>query len=103
MGKPYNNLELVSLMSISKGVFAESGSKCGYAEIINLDPDIPPMFVKSLSASLCPSVLAQTTVYSLVYPPNPDEPSYEQFEHEKRTIVDGLKVGIDFCIFKVVT
>ncbi|XP_044756497.1 alanine aminotransferase 2-like [Coccinella septempunctata] len=93
MGKPYSDIELVSLMSISKGIYAESGSKCGYAEIINLDPDIPPMFVKSLSASLCPSVLAQTTVYCLVNPPNPNEPSHEQFEHEKKTIMGGLRMS----------
>ncbi|XP_045469541.1 alanine aminotransferase 2-like [Harmonia axyridis] len=93
MGKPYSDIELVSLMSVSKGVFAESGIKSGYAEFVNLDPEIPPMFVNLASASYNPSALAQSTLYSLVNPPKPNEPSYELFKHEKNVIIGGLKMS----------
>ncbi|KAL3276686.1 hypothetical protein HHI36_012056 [Cryptolaemus montrouzieri] len=93
LGEPYNTLELVSLMSVSKGCFAESGIKGGFAEVVNMDPEVVPMFVKSISAMLCPSVLAQAAVYALVNPPKPGEPSYEQFQHERKSIVGAFKMS----------
>ncbi|KAK9874647.1 hypothetical protein WA026_005471 [Henosepilachna vigintioctopunctata] len=93
LGEPYSNVELVSLMSISKGYYAESGIKGGFGEVLNMDPEVTPMFVKSISAMLCPSVLAQAAVYASVNPPKPNEPSYEQFLHETGSILGALKTS----------
>jgi alanine transaminase len=40
MGAPYNTMELASFMSASKGFMGECGCRGGYAEVINLDPDV---------------------------------------------------------------
>ena len=40
MGPPYNTMELASFMSASKGFMGECGYRGGYAEVINLDPQV---------------------------------------------------------------
>ncbi|XP_069990436.1 alanine aminotransferase 1-like, partial [Penaeus vannamei] len=55
MGEPYNKMELASFMSCSKGYMGECGLRGGYAEIINLDPAVKAMYLKSISAKLCPT------------------------------------------------
>lgn len=42
----------------------ECGLRGGYTEVINLDPDVKAMLLKSISAMLCPTVLGQVS-YSL--------------------------------------
>ena len=37
----------------------ECGVRGGYAEIINMDPDVMGMLQKSISAKLCPPILGQ--------------------------------------------
>lgn len=37
----------------------ECGLRGGYTEVINLDPEVKAMLLKSVSAMLCPSVLGQ--------------------------------------------
>lgn len=37
---PYNNTELISFNSISKGFTGECGVRGGYMELVNLDPDV---------------------------------------------------------------
>lgn len=37
----------------------ECGLRGGYAEIINLDPAVKAMYLKSISAKLCPTTLGQ--------------------------------------------
>ena len=40
MGPPYNTMELASFMSASKGFMGECGYRGGYAEVVNLDPQV---------------------------------------------------------------
>lgn len=40
MGEPYSSMELASFMSASKGFMGECGYRGGYAEVINLDPQV---------------------------------------------------------------
>lgn len=91
LGPPYSKMELASFMSASKGFMGECGLRGGYCEIINIDPAVLPMLLKSISAKLCSSVLGQVTMDCVVNPPKPDEPSYEQFIKEKTAILDSLK------------
>ncbi|CAF3798585.1 unnamed protein product [Rotaria sp. Silwood1] len=37
---PYNQLELASFHSASKGWYGECGSRCGYYKLINIDKDV---------------------------------------------------------------
>lgn len=37
----------------------ECGLRGGYTEVINLDPEVKAMLLKSISAMLCPTVLGQ--------------------------------------------
>jgi alanine transaminase len=54
MGNPYkNNVELISLHSISKGFMGECGFRGGYFETHNLDPYADEILYKLKSIDLC--------------------------------------------------
>ncbi|XP_046396155.1 alanine aminotransferase 2 isoform X2 [Ischnura elegans] len=90
MGEPYNKMELASFMSCSKGYMGECGLRGGYTEVINFDPDVKAMLLKSISAMLCPTVLGQATMDVVVNPPKKGEASYEQFAAEKESVLKSL-------------
>ncbi|CAG0893698.1 unnamed protein product [Darwinula stevensoni] len=90
MGHPYDKMELFSFMSTSKGYMGECGFRGGYGEIVNLDPDVKKMLLKSISAKLCPTVLGQVAMDVVVNPPRQGEPSYESFEEEKAAVLGSL-------------
>ncbi|XP_018344232.1 PREDICTED: alanine aminotransferase 1 [Trachymyrmex septentrionalis] len=90
MGEPYSKMELASFMSISKGYMGECGIRGGYAEIINMDPEVMKVLLKSISAMLCPTVLGQVVMDVVVNPPRSNEPSYEQFQKEKKETLRSL-------------
>ncbi|XP_014271226.1 alanine aminotransferase 1 [Halyomorpha halys] len=91
MGPPYNEMELASFMSCSKGFMGECGLRGGYCEIINLDPDVRTMYIKSISAMLCPNTIGQTTLDCVVNPLKKGDPSYELFQKEKSHVLNSLK------------
>lgn len=92
MGEPYSSLELASFMSCSKGYMGECGLRGGYAEVINMCPEVKAMYLKAISAMLCPTVLGQVTLDAIVNPPQKGEPSYESFTKEKKDVLDSLKL-----------
>ncbi|KAK9502584.1 hypothetical protein O3M35_011332 [Rhynocoris fuscipes] len=91
MGPPYSEMELASFMSSSKGYMGECGLRGGYAEVINLDPQVRAMLHKLISTMLCPTVLGQTVMDCVVRPPMPGEESYELFAKEKAHVLNSLK------------
>ena len=91
MGAPYCQMELASFMSASKGFMGECGFRGGYAEIINLRPDVKAIFLKSISAKLCPPVIGQAVIDTIVNPPKKGDQSYELFEKEKIEVLSLLK------------
>ncbi|GFR74389.1 alanine aminotransferase 2 [Elysia marginata] len=91
MGAPYNEMELASFMSTSKGYMGECGLRGGYVELVNLDPDVIVQFKKALSAKLCSAVTGQAAMNVIVNPPKPGEPSFELFEKQKNTVLGQLK------------
>ncbi|CAL1678306.1 unnamed protein product [Lasius platythorax] len=90
MGEPYSKMELASFMSISKGYIGECGIRGGYAEIINMDSEVMKVLLKSISVMLCPGVLGQVVLDVVVNPPQPNEPSYEEFQKEKKETLRSL-------------
>ncbi|XP_316880.6 alanine aminotransferase 1 isoform X2 [Anopheles gambiae] len=91
MGEPYSKMELCSFMSCSKGYMGECGIRGGYAEIVNLCPDVRTMLLKCISAQLCPTTAGQAVLDCVVNPPRKGEPSYEQFEKEKASVLESLR------------
>ncbi|KAK3086013.1 hypothetical protein FSP39_012147 [Pinctada imbricata] len=91
MGPEYSDMELASFMSTSKGYMGECGFRGGYCEVINLDPDVKAMQIKSISAKLCSSVAGQAAMDVVVNPPKAGEPSYQLFKQEKDTVLGQLK------------
>ncbi|CAG2173170.1 unnamed protein product, partial [Oppiella nova] len=84
-------LELVSMMSASKGFMGECGLRGGYLEITNFEPQVKAMFFKMLSARLCSSILGQIAMDCVVKPPTIGEPSYEIFIKEKEEVLESLR------------
>nr|CAI5856952.1 unnamed protein product [Callosobruchus analis] len=92
MGEPYSKMELASFMSCSKGYMGECGLRGGYAEVINMEPQVKAMYLKAISAMLCPTVLGQACLDVVMNPPKKGEPSYELFQKEKNGVLESLKV-----------
>lgn len=58
MGEPYsNNVELISLHSVSKGLIGECGLRGGYMETHNLDKFTDEMFYKLKSIEVCSNTI----------------------------------------------
>jgi alanine transaminase len=87
----YDNIELASLHSVSKGMVGECGHRGGYFELLGFDPEVAAEVYKFISIQLCPPVLGQCIVEMMVNPPKEGEPSYELYKQEYDTIFAGLK------------
>ncbi|KAJ8924559.1 hypothetical protein NQ315_000708 [Exocentrus adspersus] len=92
MGEPYSSMELASFMSCSKGYLGECGLRGGYAEVINLDPAVKAMYLKAISAMLCPTVLGQACLDTIMNIPTKGEPSYELYMKERTNVLSSLKL-----------
>lgn len=91
MGEDYDNVELISFHSISKGLIGECGRRGGYYECVNIDQSIKDILYKLASVSLCSPIQGQVMVELMVNPPKPDGPSHALFEREKEAIFSSLK------------
>ncbi|XP_028660329.2 alanine aminotransferase 2-like isoform X1 [Erpetoichthys calabaricus] len=91
MGSEYrDNVELVSLNSVSKAYLGECGFRCGYLETINIDPEAITQLRILITSSSFPSISGQIVLDILMKPPQPGEPSYEIFNKEKTFIMNTL-------------
>jgi alanine transaminase len=87
----FDNVELASLHSVSKGMVGECGHRGGYFELIGFDTEVAQEIYKFISIQLCPPVLGQCIVELMVNPPKEGEPSYELYKKEYDGIFNGLK------------
>ncbi|XP_032923879.1 alanine aminotransferase 2-like [Catharus ustulatus] len=91
MGPPYSaEVELASFHSISKGFMGECGLRGGYVEVVNMNPEVKAQLAKLVSVRLCPPVLGQLILDTVMDPPKPGEPSYERFQAEKEAVLGAL-------------
>ncbi|XP_038616539.1 alanine aminotransferase 1 isoform X1 [Tachyglossus aculeatus] len=91
MGPPYSQQqELASFHSASKGFMGECGFRGGYVEVVNMDPDVKQQLAKLVSVRLCPPVPGQALLDVVVSPPQPGDPSYQQFQGEKQAVLKAL-------------
>ncbi|GAB1604840.1 alanine aminotransferase 2-like [Argonauta hians] len=91
MGEEYEDVELASFMSASKGYMGECGVRGGYCELVNIDPEAMKIILKNITARLCPSVLGQIAIAAITNPPESEEPSYDLHEEEKSFVLGQLK------------
>lgn len=81
MGPPYSDqVELVSMHSISKGMSGECGLRGGYFETHNLDKFASEMLYKIKSLEVCSNTVGQIATYLMVDPPKEGRESSECFE-----------------------
>ena len=87
----FDNVELASLHSISKGMVGECGHRGGYLELIGFDPEVAAQITKLVSISLCAPVTGQCMVEMMVNPPREGDPSYALYKQEYDAIFHGLQ------------
>lgn len=87
----YDDIELASLHSVSKGMVGECGHRGGYFELVGFERAVVEQIYKFISIQLCPPVLGQCIVELMVNPPKEGEPSYELYKKEYDGIFEGLK------------
>ncbi|KAM9322234.1 alanine aminotransferase 2-like isoform 1-T1 [Pholidichthys leucotaenia] len=91
MGPEYSEtVELASFHSTSKCYMGECGFRGGYMEIINMDNEVKDQLTKLLSVRLCSPVPGQALMGLVVNPPQPGEPSYENFIKERTATLRAL-------------
>jgi len=91
LGKDYNDVQLFSFHSVSKGVTGECGQRGGYVEITNLPEDVIAQIYKVASISICPNTPGQILVDLMVNPPKPGEESHPLWEKETQEMYESLK------------
>ena len=87
----YDNVELASLNSISKGMVGECGHRGGYFEAVGFDPEVVAQIYKFVSIMLCAPVVGQCLVEMQVNPPKEGDPSYLLYKQEYDGISQGLQ------------
>jgi len=94
LGDPYrDNVELISLHSISKGLMGECGLRGGYFEAHNFAKYANDMFYKLKSIELCSNTVGQVATQLMVDPPREGMVSQEcldQYLKEHLEIKNGL-------------
>jgi alanine transaminase len=86
------NFEMFSFHTVSKGFLGECARRGGYFEISpGVGQDVIEQLYKMASIALCPNIDGQLTCDLMVRPPFEGEPSYEQYNKEKTTILASLK------------
>ena len=87
----YDNVELASLNSISKGMVGECGHRGGYFELVGFDPEVAAQIYKFVSIMLCPPVIGQCLVEMQANPPKEGDPSYPLYHQEYEGVRKGLR------------
>ncbi|XP_065916025.1 alanine aminotransferase 1-like [Dysidea avara] len=100
MGPGYNDVELVSFHSTSKGYVGECGIRGGYMEMVGVDQLVMDELEKYMSARLCPNTTGQVLVDLMVNPPRPGDESYDLFHKERSNILASLKKRAEMISIK---
>jgi len=83
MGPAYDDVELVSFHSVSKGVFGECGLRGGYMELTNISEEGKEQLYKLASISLCSNTAGQVTTGTMCNLPVEGEASFESHKAEQ--------------------
>ena len=91
LGPEFDDFELVSFHSTSKGFIGECGRRGGYMELCGIHADVHAQLFKLASVGLCSNLDGQIMVELMVHPPAPGGPTAERFERETQDILSGLR------------
>ncbi len=91
MGEKYNQFELFSFHSVSKGIIGECGRRGGYYECTGIDSKVIDELYKIASVNLCPNVQGQIMVDLMVRPPKRGDESYVLYKEEQHEIYESLR------------
>ncbi|KAL3673308.1 hypothetical protein V7S43_001025 [Phytophthora oleae] len=91
MGKEYDDVELISFHSTSKGFTGECGRRGGYMELVNIDDGAKDQFYKLMSVNLCSNIEGQLMVGMMANPPQPGDASYERYAAQRDGTLKALK------------
>ncbi|KAL0222615.1 hypothetical protein RCL1_002469 [Eukaryota sp. TZLM3-RCL] len=85
------NVELASFHSCSKGFLGECGLRGGFFVLKNWTDVAKGLLYKLASIGLCPNVMGQVMVETMVNPPQEGDASYETYNKEKTDSLESLK------------
>nr|CCA27196.1 unnamed protein product [Albugo laibachii Nc14] len=91
LGSAYNNVELISFHSTSKGFTGECGRRGGYMELVNISECAREQLYKLMSINLCSNIEGQLMVGLMVNPPKTGDASYQKYCHQRDSILASLK------------
>lgn len=91
MGKAYDDVELISFHSTSKGFTGECGRRGGYMELVNIDEGAKDQFYKLMSVNLCSNIEGQLMVGLMTNPPQPGDASYQRYIEQRDGTLQSLK------------
>ncbi|XP_058944217.2 alanine aminotransferase 2-like isoform X1 [Pocillopora verrucosa] len=91
LGPEYNNFQLMSLNSASKGFYGECGLRGGYLELVGFSNAVKSQFRDMMSPSISGSTIGQAAMSLICCPPQPGDESYEIFIQEKTAILESYE------------
>jgi alanine transaminase len=91
MGPDYNDVQLISFMSTSKGFYGECGRRGGYMELVGFDDDVNSLINKIASVNLCSNTAGQILMSLVMDPPKAGDVSYDLYVKERDAILSSLK------------
>ncbi|XP_025879999.1 alanine aminotransferase 2 isoform X2 [Oryza sativa Japonica Group] len=90
MGYNGDDLQLVSLHSVSKGYYGECGKRGGYMEVTGFSTPVREQLYKIASVNLCSNITGQILASLIMDPPKAGDASYDLYEEEKDNILKSL-------------
>lgn len=91
MGPQYNDVELISFHSTSKGFTGECGRRGGYMELVNISECAKDQFYKLMSVNLCSNIEGQLMVGLMTNPPKEGDASYPRYAEQRDATLSSLK------------
>ena len=91
----YDNQQLVSFHTISKGLIGECGQRGGYVEYVGFSDAMMLQFRKLAASTLSSNTLGQIIMGMMVNPPQPGDESYPLYSAETEAIFESLKRRAD--------
>lgn len=91
LGPDFDETELISFHSTSKGLLGECGHRGGFMELCGIEDGTMKQLNKLASAQLCSVAIGQILVDLMVLGPQASDPSFDTYTAERSAIFESLK------------